>query len=227
MATTVGTAALSGWDEAPSGASLDTASFTLSSGEMLVVLGAWASNDLSVSSVVWDPATNNEALTVRADFYGNFGNIFIATIDSPTAGTGVARVTLSGTPDDNFWTAAIPLSADGTLSYSAVSTAAQASNTDVTSDGTGVCIDVFMDTFTTGATYDSGDQTVFANGVPTDTLYQGDSFYSTGATYKTPGASTTNMNWTGTNAPHHVCVHIAEAAGGGGSILPLLNAYYS
>lgn len=216
MATTVGTTFTSGHDTAPAGSTTDTASGTISSGDFLVAVGAWASNDLTLSSVVWDPAGAADSMTIRADFYGNFGNTWIATLASPTAGTGVVRATYSGTPDDTAWVIAIPLSADGALSYNAISTAAQAANTDVSSDGTGICIDSFIDTFTTGATRDTGDQTEIYT-------YSGDSFYSGGASYKTPGASTTNMNWVSTNTPHHVCVHIAEAAAAASGVGKLIN----
>lgn len=208
MTTTVAGVTSLAFDTAPAGATHDSPSLTVSAGQALVVLGAASSQDLTLNSAVWDPSSNNESMNIRVDFYGNFGNIFIAELAAPSAGTGVVRLTFNATPDDNVFFKVVRLSADGTLSFGAVSTAAQADNTTVTSDGTGICLDIQWSTFTTGSTYDSGDQTILGGGV-----VSGDTFYSGGVSSKAAGASSTNMNWTSTNTPHHACIHMAESGG--------------
>ena len=217
MALTVGTT-VTAQTTSPASAVLDSASVTVSSGNKgLLVLGNHSSSDQTVTSIVWDPAGANQTMTALTPLDGNFAYLFGAYLfdTNITAGTGIVRVTLSSTPDDNFWFVAIPMTADGVLSFGAQSTPAQANNTTVTSDATGLTFDIMWDSNGTSAVRDTGDQT----DIWSVTSY--DSFYSGGVSSKAAAASSTNLNWTSTTDPHHFAVHVAEAAGGGPSI-PIL-----
>lgn len=223
MATTVGTG-VGNWDIV-GGATHDSPSVTVSAGQAWVVLGGYGDGGVSsaalLSSIVWDPAGANEALTIAENVRLNFSGVWVAYILAPTPGTGVFRATYSPAPNENNWIAAVPLTADGPLSFGASGNALD-NNTTINTDGTGICLDSMMDGNTTSAVADTADQTY-----PTVTgltlPVSGDGFYSGGVTYKTPGASTTNMNWTSTDQPRHCMIHIAEGpAGGGGSPIPVI-----